>query len=264
MTMTSKVAIGAVAVVAILVGGAFLLRPGGSDGGIGGAPTAAPTATPSPTPTPTPSPTPLATPVASPTPAAISIGEGPAPLPAGTYPVSDPFPVPMSVTVPAGWSGNIGGPYALFLQRDTGPGAVDVTIFDDVYADPCHSEMGFLAPRPVGSVDALVAALAKMPNVKPTKPVKSTIAGQTAKQLTLTAPSSATCSPAADGQYPTWQLPLRAVMGMGPGQQDRVWVIDVGGVRLVIDAQEPVVQDPALHAEIQSILDSLKIQPTGS
>lgn len=264
MTMTSKLAIGAVAVIAILVGGAFLLRPGGSDGGIGGAPVATPTPTPSPTAAPTQTPTPSPTPVASPTPGALSVGEGPAPLAAGTYPVSDPFPVPLSVTVPDGWSGNIGGPYALFLVRTTGRGAVDVTIFDDVFADPCDSSKGFLAPRPLGSADALVAALANMPNVKPTKPVNSTIAGLTAKQLTLTAPSSATCSPGANGQYPTWELPLGAVQGIGPGQSDRVWVVDVGGYRLVIDALEPVVRDAALHAEIQSILDSLKIQPTGS
>src|SRR6478752_3079374 len=190
MTMTSKVAIGAVAVIAILLGGALLLRPGGSDSGIGGAPSAIPTATPSPAPTASPS----TVPAASPTPGLIKVGEGQAPLAAGTYPVSDPFPVPMSVTVPDGWSGNIGGPYALFLQRSSGPGAVNVTIFDDVYADPCHSNNGFLSPRPGSSVDALVAALAKMPSVNPTKPVTGTIGGQVGKQLTLTAPpSSATC-----------------------------------------------------------------------
>ena len=46
--------------------------------------------------------------------------------------------------------------------------------------------------------------------------------------------------------------------GIGPGRQDRVWIADVDGNRLVIDAQEPVVQDAALHAEIQSILDSVQ------
>ncbi len=197
MTMTSKVAIGAVAVIAILLGGAFLLRPGGSDNGIGGAPSAAPTATPSPTaaPTPTPTPTASATPVASPTPGALSVGETTAPLAAGTYTAFDPFPVHMTMTIPDGWSGNVGGPYAVFLQRSSGPGAINLTIFDDVYVDPCHSDKGFLSPRPGSSVDALAAALAKMPNVKPTKPVKGTIGGQAAKQLTLTAPASATCSP---------------------------------------------------------------------
>ena len=58
MTMTSKVAIGAVAVIAIVLGGVFLLRPGGSD-----AASAAARAPPRPPPRRRPSPTPSPTPV---------------------------------------------------------------------------------------------------------------------------------------------------------------------------------------------------------
>lgn len=261
MTMTSKVAIGAVAVIAIVLGSVFLLRPGPSDNGVGGAPSA----TLSPTAAPTPTPAPSATPLASPTPGPLSAGEGPRPVAAGTYSAFDPFPVHMTLTIPDGWSGNIGGPYAVFLKRTSGPGQVNFTIFDDVYVDPCDSAKGFVAPRPK-SVEDLAAVLAEMPGVRPTKPVSSTIGGQAAKSLTLTAPTtSATCNPdPGEGVFPTWQLPLGAVNALGPGQQDRVWITDVDGTRVVIDAQEPVVQDAALHAEIQSILDSIKIQPTGS
>jgi len=258
MTMTSKIAIGAVAVIAVVFGGAFLLRPGTSLNGIGG------TVSPTPSPTASPTPTPVTTPAASPTPGTLSVGASSA-LAAGTYSAFDPFPIHMTMAIPDGWSGNVGGPYAIFLKRTSGPGSINVTIFDDVFADPCHSEKGFLSPRPGSSVDALAAALAKLPNVKPTKAVKGTIGRQTATQLTLTAPTSATCSPVvADGVFPTWELPLGAVIGLAPGQQDRVWVLNVDGVRFVIDAQEPVVQNAALHAQIQSILDSIRIQPTGS
>jgi hypothetical protein len=262
MTMTSKVAIGAVAVIAIVLGGVFLLRPGPSDNGVGGAPSA----TPSPTAAPTPTPAPSATPLASPTPGPLSAGGGPAPVAAGTYSAFDPFPVHMTMTIPDGWSGNIGGPYAVFLQRTSGPGQVNFTIFDDVFADPCDHTKGFLSPRPGSSVAELTAALAKMPSVQPTKPVNASIGGRSAMQLTLTAPpTSATCKPdAGQGMFPAWELPLGAVLGLGTGQQDRVWIMEVDGKRVVIDAQEPVVQDAALHAQIQSILDSIKIQPTGS
>jgi len=255
MSTIPKLAIGVAAVVAVLLGGAFLLRPGTTDPGVG-----APVPTASPTPPVTPSPTPMA----SATPGPLGVHEGLAPVAAGTYAISDPLPVPVSVTVPAGWSGNIGGPYALFLHRSGGPGSVDVTIFDDVFADPCDITKGFLAPRPGSSVDDLAAALAKSTALHPTRPVTDSIGGRTGKRLTLTAPTSATCLPdASEGVFPTWELPLGAVLGLGPGQVDRVWIVDAGGTRLVIDAQEPIVQDAALHAEIQSILDSLKIGPTG-
>ena len=261
MSSTIKFAFGAVGVVALVLGGALLLGQGGSGGnvgGVGGAPTLSPSPSPPAIPTPSPSP--------SPTAGSLILGESQAPLTAGTYTGFDPFPIKMSITVPDGWSGNVGGPYAVFLGDDSGRGSIGVTIFDDVFADPCHSAKGFLSPRPGGSADALAAALAKMPNVKPTKPVTDTIGGQAAKQLTLTAPApTATCtlSP-TEGLFPTWELPLGAVGGMTPGQQDRVWILEVDGKRVVIDAQEPVVQDAALHAQIQSVLDSIVIQPKGS
>jgi len=258
MSTTLKLAIGAAAVIAVVLGGAFVLGSRAPSYGVGGAPTPSPSPTASPTASPSPSP--------SPTPGALGIGSSAASLTVGTYTRFDPFPVQMSMTIPDGWSGNVGGPYAVFLQRTSGPGSINVTIFNDVFADPCHSDKGFLSPRPGSSVDALAAVLGKMPNVKPTKPVKGTIGGQAARQLTLTAPAiSATCAlDPASGLFKTWELPLGAVGGMAPGQQDRVWILSVGSTRVVIDAQEPVVQDAALHAEIQSILDSLQIQPKGS
>jgi hypothetical protein len=263
MSSTIKFAFGAVGVVALVLGGALLLGQGGSGGsvgGVGGAPTLSLVPSPTPTAIPTPSPTP------SPSPGSISFGESGAPLTAGTYTGFDPFPIKMSITVPDGWSGNVGGPYAVFLGDDSGRGSIGVTIFNDVYADPCDSGKGLVSPRPGPAVDDLVAALAKMPNVKPTKPVTDTIGGQAAKQLTLTAPApTATCTVGpTDGIFTTWQLPLGAVGGMAPGQQDRVWVLSVDGTRIVIDAVEPVVQDAALHAQIQSILDSIQIHPKGS
>ena len=39
--------------------------------------------------------------------------------------------------------------------------------------------------------------------------------------------------------------------------------MEVGGKRIVVAAQEPVVQDATLHAQIQSILDSLTFVPPG-
>ena len=255
MSTTLKLALGAAAVIAVVLGGAFLIRPGTADQGVGGGPMPSPTPTASPTPTPTPSAAPSATP------GPIGVGEVQLPLRPGNQVVGDPFLVPFTMTVPDGWSGNIGGPNAVWLVQTSGPGAIDLTVAEDVYKDPCNFDAGYVTPRPGISAAALVAALAKLPNVSPTRPTNATLAGQAAKLVTLTAPTG--CSPDADGAYPLWHLPLGATDGLGPVNQDRVWVMEVGGKRIVVAAQEPVVQDATLHAQIQSILDSLTFVPPG-
>ena len=255
MSTIPKFVVGAVAVVAIVLGGAYLLRPGDAGVGSGGVPS------PSPTPADTASPTPTGTlaPTASPIPTAGPISvttDGQLPLSVGSQVVGDPFLVPFTMTVPDGWSGNLGGPNAVWLVRTSGPGAIDLTVADDVYADPCNFDQGYVAPRPGATVDALVAALAKLPSVSPTKPTAVTFAGQPAKLLTLTAPAG--CSPDSDGAYPLWHLPLGATDNLEPGNKDRVWVMQVGGQRIVVAAQEPVALDATLHAQIESILGSIR------
>ena len=39
----------------------------------------------------------------------------------GTYVTNDPFLARVTFTVPDGWAGNIGGPYAVFLGDASGP-----------------------------------------------------------------------------------------------------------------------------------------------
>jgi hypothetical protein len=135
-------------------------------------------------------------------------------------------------------------------------GLVKFVIFDKVYADPCHPDQGLLSPLPGGSVDDLANALASLPSLVATTPTDVTVAGYHGKQLTLTAPTSiTTCS--------VWQLPLGAYNTMVPGQRDRVWILDINGQRLVIDAPEVPSESAADKAKVQAILDSIRIAPAG-
>ena len=112
------------------------------------------------------------------------------PLEPGTYVTADPFLVRVTFTVPAGWEGNIGGPYVVVLDRASGQGAVAFSIFDKVYADPCHFDKGLLNPLPGPTVDDLATALASLPGLDATTPTDVTVGGYQGKQLTLTAPAS--------------------------------------------------------------------------
>ena len=52
---------------------------------------------------------------------------------------------------------------------------------------------------------------------------------------------------------------MGATNDMAAGEVDRVWILDVGGQRLVIDAPVMLGQDAATTTEVQGILDSIRI-----
>ena len=243
MGIAVRVAAGVAAVLVVALVGINLFASG--NGGVGG---------PAPSPTPTPSPTP------SPTPLALRVGSETSSLEPGTYVIADPFLVQVTASVPAGWTGHIGGPYFVDLEASSG-GGVSLSIFEKVYADPCHFDKGLLDPLPGPTVDDLATALAKLPGLSATTPTDVTVAGYQGKQLTLTAPASfAGCTLSPDG-YLVWELPLGGSYFMNPNERDRVWILDVNGQRLVIDVRESPGQTAQDKAEVQGVLDSLRVAP---
>jgi hypothetical protein len=190
----------------------------------------------------------------------IVVGEAVS-LQPGTYVTADDFLVRAGFTVPAGWDGNLGGPYALFVARHDGQAEVIISVFDKIYADPCHLDQGIADPAPGPTVDDLATAISTMPTVQVTTPTEGTLGGYAGKQLTITAPGSGFgCAIAQDG-FPMWQLPLGATYTMAPGQNDRIWILDVGGQRIVIDAIEHPGETPQLATDVQGILDSIRLAP---
>ncbi len=131
---------------------------------------------------------------------------------------------------------------------------------------------GLLDP-PVGpSVDDLANALAKQPLRNGTTPIPVTLAGFSGKFLELTVPASVdlgTCSKVAGasastpGAFVTWVGPAGDDYNglAAPGSHDRVWILDVDGVRLVLDATDYASATSEDKAELQSIIDSIHIEP---
>jgi len=234
LTIPIRLAAG-LAVVVIAIVGLSLLR-GGSVG------------EPEPSPTPTPSPLPTLPPVAL----ALNPGSWAAP---------SPFPVALTVTVPNGWAGNVGGPYAVFLTPISGPGGVSITSFSKVYADPCHSEQGVMSPSPGQAADDLIAALRRVPSLTVSPVTDTTVSGHPARELTITAPASfAGCNLQA-GTYRLWELPLGATNDMAAGERQLLRIVDINGTRYVLDLSEPTTQTPAKLAEARAVMDSIQIAP---
>jgi hypothetical protein len=112
-------------------------------------------------------------------------------------------------------------------------------------------------------VDDLANALATLPGVGATAPTDITVDGYRGKQVTLTAPPSMLigCVLSPDGNMRIWASPLGATYGMDPGDRNQVWILDVDGQRLVIDAPQPMTQSVAEKAEVQQVLDSIELAP---
>ena len=187
-------------------------------------------------------------------------------LNAGTYvfrPLFDtsgkPFPNVL-ITVPAGWS-SYGG---FAVQRSTGtPRELAVSVWNvgDVYANGCH----WLGPtiHPGASVDELAAVLAARPLRNATAPVPVSFGGYQGKYLEWSVPADIQFQQALGeqgfsdcdgGMFKSW---TDAQGGeryqQGPGQVDQLWILDVGGQRLVIDATYmpgATVQDRAQLAQL--------------
>ena len=258
MTTFARVAAAAVIGVIAIGGALYAFAPVGS-GGRG------------PTPSPTPSPT--ASPTASPSFAGI-VPE--VPLLAGRY-METPFgpggmdacygqtgctedpadeTMRFMLTVPEGWVG--GSVHTIYLAdggkaAPRGAGLV-ISRGGGLYAEPCGDEP---PPNiPVGpTVDDFVNALGRHPKLEVTSPVDITLAGYEGKYLDLLVPDDITACPSA---YFPWEPGIYA---QGPGSRWHLWVIDVQGIRVVVQTTDYDGTDPARQAELQAIVDSITIEP---
>jgi len=181
-----------------------------------------------------------------------------------------PFPK-VVVTVPAGWSGFRG------FGVDSGSGSrfhfVSFWTVVDVYTNPCH----WLGPKvhPGPTVDELAAVLAAQPLRNATVPVAVSLGGYDGKYLEWSIPNGIVFSDCdkdpGDGQSyfesftgnVLWNAPYDTTdrHQQGPGQVDRLWILDVQGRRLVIDASYMPGATAQDKADVQQVVDSIRFEP---
>ena len=191
-------------------------------------------------------------------------------LPVGSSHVlwDTPGDVGISFTIRApGWSGDVGGGV---LCKSSGcsdpPDGAAMIAFQGylyVYGDPCQwSSTG--PDTPATSVDELVAALAAQASRDASAPVDVTVDGYAGKSITLHVPDDAAYvggrfSDCDRGEFRSWvrdPVADSARYHQGPGQIDELWILDVGGTLVVIDAGSYALT-PAEHlAEVRAIADS--------
>lgn len=186
------------------------------------------------------------------------------------------FPVDVTVRVPQGWTsgspftGSVGIERSLEADGAGGIGPrmhLNLWMVNNVIADGCSSTG--IAPAevdpPIGpTVDDLVAALTSIPEVVAT-PADVALDGWDGTRVDLTTREDLT-----DCEFVrlwNWQG-----TGVGPegdlwsmstalGAHHQLWILDVDGLRLVVDASYLDGTSTELQAELQEIVASIDIEP---
>jgi hypothetical protein len=185
----------------------------------------------------------------APTPSPLSAG----PLAPGRH-AYEAEGVRVVLTVPAGWEGgqfNIAKAPARELPDGTNIMFRQPT---SVFADPCAPELGGESIGP--TVDDLAGALADLPNVTGLTQADATISGFSGKHVSFVVDTTGIdCVMGLYGQ----DAFVRAAEN---GQRQDLWILDVAGTRLVIDAATFPETSAGDRAEMQAIVDTLRIEPT--
>lgn len=165
--------------------------------------------------------------------------------------------VRVTFRVPAGWEGHD----SISINKSTvGPQGAEAIIFwtsfpDGDDADPCPN----LRSRAVGpSAADLATAVAMASGTKlVTGPSDVTLGGRAAKHVVLRVRDRVGCDP---GFFYGWRAAYEGAIWTATrvGDTIGVWIVDVKGVRLFIEAETTPEAGFALKQEIQQIVDSVR------
>lgn len=245
------------------------------------APAAPPTTSPIPMPTSPPASTSDAPPTIAPTPTAGPTSDGipylanaEAPEP-GRYRLTKAvlgaaFPQAL-VTVPAGWSSST---WFVSLDRD-GEAMVAVSLWNvaQVYGHPCDWAGTLFDPGPTAS--DLASALSERPLRNATTPVEVRLAGYAGMYLEWSVPTtiefsqSGNPAPSEGCDADSGGTAFYSFTGrgdasnryqQGPGQIDYLWILDIPGGRVVIDAYSMPGATDAEIAEMLEVVGSITFE----
>jgi hypothetical protein len=242
MNSVYKYALAAAAVLVVAVVG-YNLLPGISEPG---APTTAPTA--QPTVVPTVATSPAVTPGLKTVTITPFVGDDP--------PEDDAITV--TLQYPEGWT--FGSGFVAVPDPVGEPAQLTVARGYSLYSDPCRPTDGIDvaddADVDVGpTVAEFVTALDTHPLLDVTTPVDVTVAGYSGKYLVLSAPAD------ISGCVRYRPIGGDTIYAQGPAMRWHLWVLDVQGIRVVIEGFDYPGTSAQHQAELQSIVDSIQITP---
>ena len=156
-----------------------------------------------------------------------------------------------TIKLPTGWD-NLGSAADVNGGEPPGVGFF-LSLLDNTFKDPCtHVQR---SPKIGSTVADAAAAIGEIPDTTATKPLQTTFVGHPATYLELRIPASLPCAP---DQFYLWQdSPGGDWWALGLNATIRVWILEVGGLRVAIAARSYAGSSAELKTELQQILDSI-------
>lgn len=243
MNTTTKLALGVAAATLVAIVGLSVMDDGNTGGpGLGD-------------PTPSAMQSAPATAATSPLPAAQGTDLAP-----GLYALGPGYPVGITLDLSTGWTSCGEGPVERSICRfPTGdpPPAVGLgfLVVANVVADPCDETV--LLDPPVGpSVDDLVTAISNLEGFDATAAEDVTVDGYEGKRFTVTA----TYDTETGDCGATWATADR-VNGVGSGEINDIYVIDVDGERVMISIAYSSDVAPAEIGAAEEVISLIRLEP---
>jgi hypothetical protein len=131
----------------------------------------------------------------------------------------------------------------------------------NVFANPCHSNNTLLDPPIDSSVEGLVAGLASQKGHPATTPTDVEVDGYAGMYMEMTVPAGTHVADCDHGEYRTWADPIEGERSLEAGQRDLLWIVDVDGDRLVIDAALGPKTTEQDRADRVHMVKSIQIDP---
>ena len=164
------------------------------------------------------------------------------------------------LTVPDGWQNYRG--FLVGARRDT-QRHVNVSFWDVtyLYGHPCDWSGSSFDPG--RTVEELVAALVDIPMRNATTPVEVTVNGYQGFMLEWSVPTDIDFASCDEGFFESWRAAGWSTdrYQQAPGQVDRLWILDMDGSRLVIDAAYRSGATEQDLEELFAVVDSIRFQP---
>jgi hypothetical protein len=138
----------------------------------------------------------------------------------------------------------------------------------NVYGDPCQWSTTIPA-TPATTPDEIAEALTAQAQTEPTAPLDVTVGGYAGKAVTLTVPMSyhqepdvsreeefAECDLGVFGYYQAETDSEPSRNAQGPGQVDELWILDVDGAIVILDATYGPAAPAELVEEMRAMAES--------
>ena len=166
----------------------------------------------------------------------------------------------IAITTPSGWFN-----YDGWGMNDGGTLIVSFWDVARVYPTGCKWRSRPMID-PGHTVDGLAAALATRPLRHASRPRNVALGRFRGKYLRWSVPSHVNFGACTQGYFESWTANGWASdrYQQGAGQVDRLWILNVNGQRLVIDAAYMPWATPRQRAELDRVVHSITFLPTGS